>query len=297
MKFKDFPYERPQLSEVLAKAETIAQNIENAKSADEVLDGIKAWEALQSHFSTMANVAHIRYTVDTTDPFYLKEKEYLDDARPRMMTAEKKVLFAIANSAFAKDIDEKYGPHYLNTLRMEQKLLDERLVEPMIEESRLASAYQKRMAACQVMCCGQVRNFYGLLKLMEDDDREVRKEAYRAYCNFFKENQDFFDDVYDKLVHLRHSMAKIMGYENFIPVAYMRKGRSDYGPEEVAASASRCCATWCPCATSCARTRPSASAWTSCASTTRPTCLQPATPRLWEPRKSRWSWPGRCTTS
>ena len=41
MKFKDFPYERPQLSEVLAKAETIAQNIENAKSADEVLDGIK----------------------------------------------------------------------------------------------------------------------------------------------------------------------------------------------------------------------------------------------------------------
>lgn len=89
--FKEFPYERPQLDKMLAEAETIAQSIENAKNAQTVFDGIKAWESLQGHFMTMANVAHIRYTVDTTDPFYLKEKEYLDQAKPRMMTAEKRV--------------------------------------------------------------------------------------------------------------------------------------------------------------------------------------------------------------
>ena len=232
--FKEFPYERPQLDKMLAEAETIAQSIENAKNAQTVFDGIKAWESLQGHFMTMANVAHIRYTVDTTDPFYLKEKEYLDQAKPRMMTAEKRVYATIANSSFAKDIDEKYGPHYLNILRLEQKLLDERLVEPMIEENRLAAEYQKRMAACQVECRGEVRNIYGLLKLMQDDDRAVRKEAFEAWAGFFAENQDFFDDIYDRLVKLRHSMAKTMGYENFIPIAYMRKGRSDYGPKEVA---------------------------------------------------------------
>ena len=36
------------------------------------------------------------------------------------------------------------------------------------------------------------------------------------------------------LFKLRHKIAVTLGYENFIELGYMRMGRSDYGPNEVA---------------------------------------------------------------
>ena len=35
------------------------------------------------------------------------------------------------------------------------------------------------------------------------------------------------------MVKLRHKIATTLGYDNFIPLGYMRLGRTDYGPEEV----------------------------------------------------------------
>ena len=40
--------------------------------------------------------------------------------------------------------------------------------------------------------------------------------------------------MYDKLVKLRHEIATTLGYKNFVELGYLRMGRSDYGPDEVA---------------------------------------------------------------
>ena len=40
------------------------------------------------------------------------------------------------------------------------------------------------------------------------------------------------DGIYDKLVALRQRMAEKLGYENFVPVAYARMERTDWGLED-----------------------------------------------------------------
>jgi M3 family oligoendopeptidase len=43
------------------------------------------------------------------------------------------------------------------------------------------------------------------------------------------------EEIFDELVKVRNEMGRTLGYDNFIPLAYMQQGRSDYGQEEVAA--------------------------------------------------------------
>ena len=68
---------------------------------------------------------------------------------------------------------------------------------------------------------------------MNDHDREVRKKATKAYTDFFAENEAKLDEIYDKLVHLRDKMAKKLGYENYIPLGYIRMNRLDYDRQMV----------------------------------------------------------------
>ena len=52
-------------------------------------------------------------------------------------------------------------------------------------------------------------------------------------------NSAELDEIYDNLVKLRHRMATELGYKNFVQLGYMRMGRSDYGPEDVAKSENK----------------------------------------------------------
>ena len=81
---------------------------------------------------------------------------------------------------------------------------------------------------------GKERNLSELEPFMQSQDRSMRKKTYEAYSNFFKENEAKFDEIYDKLVKVRHKIAKKLGYKNFVEVGYMRMQRSDYNAEMVA---------------------------------------------------------------
>lgn len=61
----------------------------------------------------------------------------------------------------------------------------------------------------------------------------MRKAAFEAEGRFFDENQEKFDEIYDKLVKNRTKQARLMGYDNFIPLGYIRMKRNGYGISEV----------------------------------------------------------------
>ncbi|HBT19453.1 MAG TPA: M3 family oligoendopeptidase, partial [Clostridiaceae bacterium] len=60
-----------------------------------------------------------------------------------------------------------------------------------------------------------------------------RKAAYEAYSGFFAQHEEAFDRIYDQLVKVRHKMAKKLGYDNYVKMAYDSLLRTEYGPEEV----------------------------------------------------------------
>ena len=61
----------------------------------------------------------------------------------------------------------------------------------------------------------------------------MRKKSYEARFGWFHSNESKLDNIYDRLVKLRHNIATALGYPNFIKLGYDRMGRTDYGPKEV----------------------------------------------------------------
>ena len=100
-------------------------------------------------------------------------------------------------------------------------------------ENRLLSEYQKILATCEISFDGQVLNLPGIEKYFEDDNRQKRKEAYLAYAAFFEKNEKKLEDIWNELIRIRNEMGRNLGFENFIPLGYLRQECTDYGVQEV----------------------------------------------------------------
>ncbi len=103
----------------------------------------------------------------------------------------------------------------------------------MQQEAKLCSEYEKMMATAEIPFDGKTLNLYGVQKYFEHEDREVRKAAVRAYAAFYRKNEPRLEEIWDALIKVRNEIGHNLGYENYIPVGYMKQGRTDYGQKEV----------------------------------------------------------------
>ncbi len=226
MKFKDLKYERLAYEDLKAEFEKLLGRLkaaENAKQFMEIFDEINTF---RGHISSMQTLCSIRHTIDTADEFYDKENEYWDNTMPLLQVYEVDLAKTMLESPFRKqtDIPEAYYLTLENTL----KSFSEEIIEDLQEENRLATEYGKLKSSAKISFRGEVYNLASIAPFMNDADREIRKEATDAYNRFFEENEEKFDEIYDKLVKVRDRMAKKLGYENFTPLGYIRMNRLDY---------------------------------------------------------------------
>ena len=233
-KFKDYKYERPNLDAVREKITALTAAMQTAKTFEEAAAVIEENAAFGKYLMTMSTLAEIRFTLNTEDPFYKAEQEFFDEASPVFAALSLEYSKALLASPFRAEIEERFGRQLIANEEINVKRMSPALVPFMQEENRLRSEYQALAASCKIEFNGEVCNNYGLLKYMEAPDRAVRKAAFEAWAGFFVENEAKLDEIYDKLVHVRHEMAKAMGYDTFTPLGYLNMGRTDYDAEDVA---------------------------------------------------------------
>ena len=233
--FTDIQYIRPDFAKIPAFYGELNQRLQNAKSYEEVKQCILDEEEFSSHINTMATVAQIRHTIDTSDKFYEAEDEYISQAYPEAMPYMQAFGMALLASPFKKNIDEEYGEQFLKAVKLSADSFSEKNIALMQEENELTNRYQRLTAACKIPFDGGEHNLYGIMKYFSNPDREVRKEAAKLYAEFFEKNDKELGEIFDRLVKIRHQMGVNMGFDNFIPLGYMQQGRMDYGEKDVAA--------------------------------------------------------------
>ena len=233
--FSTLKYERPDFVHMGETWKKAAEDIRNASDYGEVKRIMAAVDEESRHISTMVNIANIRNTLDTTDEFYEAENEYNETTYPTVEKYSVEYGKSLIDSPFAKDINEEYGPELLTATQREIDSFNPAMVPFMQRESILCNRYQKIMATAQIPFRDEKYNLYGIQKFFENPDRDIRKEAYKAYSDFYAGNESELEEIFDELVKLRTEMGKALGYDNYIPLGYKLQGRSDYGCKEVAA--------------------------------------------------------------
>lgn len=89
-------------------------------------------------------------------------------------------------------------------------------------------------AGAKIEFDGKICNLAQLGPYMQSTDRSVRKAAYEASGTYYDENRAELDEIFDKMIANRTKQAKILGFHNYVELAYVRRGRNCYHAEDVA---------------------------------------------------------------
>ena len=233
--FAEIEYKRPDFPKLKRDIKRHLRLLRHAQDYAEAKSRYHAMETLFGDAMTMGTVATIRNTLDTTDAFYDAEVKALDRAQAMLMPLQKKLDKALLGSRFRPDFIAEFGEQMFFLMEQELRLLSNKIIFDRIREASLGNDYRKLAAGCKVSFMGEDCNFYGLLKHMESPDRDERKAAYLAWAKLYEGISVKLDALYDKLIAVRLRMAKKLGLKDYIDMAYLDMGRSDYTREDVAA--------------------------------------------------------------
>lgn len=234
-KFKDIQYTRPDCEAFQKLAEDNAEKIKNAVSYSEAKKIFLEFDKAESEFFDMGNVAYIRHTIDTSDEFYDKENEFLNEKTPELMPSLLAFSNAVYDSRFKPDFVAEFGEQMFAEIELRRKSFSEKNIPLLQKEARLCNEYEKIIASADILFDGKHLNLYGIMSYFENPDRNVRHDAYKAYSKFYESNEENFERIWDELIKVRTEMGKNLGFENYIPLGYMNQGRTDYDEKDVAA--------------------------------------------------------------
>ena len=131
-------------------------------------------------------------------------------------------------SPFRKEFAAEYGELMFVNAEIQLKAFSPEIIPEIQQENDLTQEYEKLLASAQIPFEGKTYTLSQLSPFKNDPDDARRLAAWKAEGQWYKDNQAAMDDIYDKLVHLRDTMGKKLGYPG-----YYRMGRNCYTKEDV----------------------------------------------------------------
>ncbi|MFE4239159.1 M3 family oligoendopeptidase [Peribacillus butanolivorans] len=235
MKFNEYEYKRPEMDEIKSKFTKVLEKFRDAQEIDIQVKAMEEINEIRNYVGTMLNLVYIRHSIDTNDEFYKAENDYLDEFSPEMEELTSIFYTELVRSKFRRELEMKWGKQLFDLAEAQLKTFSPEIIPHLQKENKLSSEYSQLIASAKIEFEGEERTLAQLQPFMESADRELRKNASEAYYSFFEKQQAELDRIFDELVKVRHEIATMLGYGNFVELGYNRMTRTDYNAEMAAA--------------------------------------------------------------
>ncbi len=233
VKFSEMAYSRPDLDEIKKSYASKVEALKAAASFEEAEKIFLEKEAFCKDTETMNTLASIRHSIDTRDAFYDEEVNFWNEAGPVLQACDHEWTDAMLASPFRKDFAAKYGDLMFINAEIEKKAFSPEIVPLLQKENNLVTTYEKLLASAQIPFEGGVYTISQMTPFKNDADDARRLAAWQAEGQWYKDNQEKLDDLYDQLVHLRDEMGRKLGYDGYTRMGYYRMGRNCYTKDDV----------------------------------------------------------------
>lgn len=233
IKFSEMKYERPDMENLKPELLRLTQKLKKADSYKSAKEVFLEKENFQKHLITMRNLASIRHSIDTRDNFYDDEMKFWNTAGPEIEEYLQKWMMAMLESPYRSDFSTEYGDLMFLRAEMFLKTFSPEIISLLKEDNDLVQEYEKLLASADIPFEGGRYTLSQLTPFKGDLDDDIRLSAWKAEGKWYKDHQDQFDLIYDKLVHIRDEMGKKMGYESYTTLGYYRMGRIGYTRKDV----------------------------------------------------------------
>lgn len=204
----------------------------DANTREELERLILDWEELGACVYQAYSIAYVDMTSDTTnkesESKYLK---ILEDVLPVFEQKDFVIKQKILGSPALEELGEEYKV-FLRNVRSEVELFREENVPLFTEERKLSQEHEKISGAQEAEVQGEKQTLPQLARLLEEPDRAVREEAWRARAEVRLRDAAAIDEIYDKMYELRQRIAHNAGFDNYRDYIFQQLKRFDYTPED-----------------------------------------------------------------
>ena len=233
MKFSEMPYVRPDAEALKKQLAALTEQLKSAATYEAAREVFLEQQKVRRGMDTQATLASIRHSIDTRDAFYDGEEKFWNAVGPELEEYEQEWKAAMLASPFRKDFTAEYGELMFVNAEIARKCFAPAIIPEMQQENDLTQEYEKLLASAQVPFEGKTYTLSQLTPLKSDPDDARRLAAWQADAQWSMEHAAELDELYDRLVHLRDTMGKKLGYEGYTTLGYYRMGRNCYTKEDV----------------------------------------------------------------
>jgi oligoendopeptidase F len=223
---------------------------------------VTSWEALASYFDELLNRKidapgdlkkwfldrselesvisedlawrYIRMTCYTENKDYLNAyQDFIQNIQPKIAPVSDQLNKKVAESPFLKDLEKVEGYDILiRNLKKEIEIFREENVPLFTEISTESQKYAQISGAMTVNVDGKEMTLQQASVLMMSPDRAMREEVYKKISARRLQDKDQLDELFTKLIRLRHQVALNAGFKNFRDYMFKALGRFDYTPKD-----------------------------------------------------------------
>ncbi|VAX37391.1 Oligoendopeptidase F [hydrothermal vent metagenome] len=129
-------------------------------------------------------------------------------------------------------LDEQHYAVLTRATKADIELFVEKNVELQTKVELLSQEYQTICGGMTVEFDGQERTLPEMGKFLLEPDRNLRERAWKASAARRLKEKDKLDDIFDRMLHLRHTIAQNADCQNFCEYKFRSLQRFDYTPEQ-----------------------------------------------------------------
>jgi oligoendopeptidase F len=193
---------------------------------------LEDWSRLSALVWEAGTMINIKKSLDTADE--AAEQAFLDfvnDVQPQAVVADQalKERFLALNPE-KKDLDDL--ALVIRDMRNLADLFREENVPLQTELAKLGNEYDKITGAMTAEWEGEVKNLSQLEVLLRDQDRDVRRRAWRQILDLWLAARERLNQLYVEMLERRQKMAANAGLADYREYVFRELGRFDYTPEE-----------------------------------------------------------------
>lgn len=156
---------------------------------------------------------------------------FVEEIEPNIKDISFKIDRMIVQCPFADDLDQNRYHVLFRGLEADVKLFREKNIALEVDETRLGQEYSELCGAMTVEFDGEEKTLPQMGPHMQENDRDVREQAFRVVAARRLQDSEKMDEIFDKMVVLRNTMADNADLDDYRDWAFHDKHRFDYTPE------------------------------------------------------------------
>ena len=201
------------------------------------LEHLRKWfsdrSELESILSEDGAWRYINMTCDTTSEERQKAFQFfISEIEPKVAPFEDQLNKKALEQKDIQSLDSSAFQILLRSLKKDIEIFREENIPLNTELQSESQKFGVINGAMTVDHDGKELTLQQAGVLLQETDRKLREEVYYKISERRLQDSGKLDDLFNKLIELRHKVAQNAGFQNFRDFMFQKLGRFDYTPED-----------------------------------------------------------------